>query len=204
MASSDESGSEFEVSKILKQRKRKGLIEYLVQWKGFDQDDSWEPSKNLKYCQKAIDDFNNETSARKSRSRSASRSRSRSRGRSSSRGRKSPARRKSSPKKESKSETTMTVRSRRSVAGGTVEKTEVVTKSVEEIKPKADERTQRSIIREKVETVKVTRTNSTPSEKKRWKVPEYLRFTSSDYPVMIIFVCISVIMLTFVLEKHVK
>ena len=44
---------------MLRQRKRGGTVEYLVKWKGYDEDEqSWEPEENLKNCQKEIAAFN--------------------------------------------------------------------------------------------------------------------------------------------------
>ena len=40
------------------QRGRGRTLEYYVRWKGFgDEEDSWEPVRNLKNAQAAIDDF---------------------------------------------------------------------------------------------------------------------------------------------------
>ena len=48
-----------QVESLLRQRKRGGTVEYLVKWKGYDEDEqSWEPEENLKNCQKEIAAFN--------------------------------------------------------------------------------------------------------------------------------------------------
>ncbi|XP_076448928.1 uncharacterized protein LOC143285493 [Babylonia areolata] len=83
------SGEEFEVEEILQQRKRKGVLEYLVRWRGFnDLYDSWEPASGLADCTKALKAFIAKTKRSRSKSRSRSRGRTtKSRSRSSSRGR---------------------------------------------------------------------------------------------------------------------
>ncbi|XP_054401477.1 testis-specific chromodomain protein Y 1-like [Pongo abelii] len=51
---------EFEVESIVDKRQDKnGNTEYLVWWKGYDeQDDTWEPEQHLRNCEKCILDFN--------------------------------------------------------------------------------------------------------------------------------------------------
>lgn len=47
-----------EVQEILKSRKRRGHVQYLVRWKGYTrEDDTWEPAGNLKKSPDAIKDF---------------------------------------------------------------------------------------------------------------------------------------------------
>eukprot|EP00090_Calanus_glacialis_P032479 TRINITY_DN537_c0_g1_i1.p1 TRINITY_DN537_c0_g1~~TRINITY_DN537_c0_g1_i1.p1 ORF type:complete len:180 (-),score=76.48 TRINITY_DN537_c0_g1_i1:221-760(-) len=58
---SDASGSEgeeYEVEKIIERRVRKGKTEYLIKWKGYDneEDNTWEPQENLD-CEDKIIDF---------------------------------------------------------------------------------------------------------------------------------------------------
>merc|ERR1712013_627857 len=61
MGMSDASGSEgeeYEVEKILERRVKKGKTEYLIKWKGYDneEDNTWEPQENLD-CEDKIVDF---------------------------------------------------------------------------------------------------------------------------------------------------
>jgi Integrase zinc binding domain/Chromo (CHRromatin Organisation MOdifier) domain/RNase H-like domain found in reverse transcriptase/Integrase core domain len=50
---------EYDVESILDKRKRKGVTEYLVRWKGCDKDeDTWEPTKHLN-CPEKVQDFEN-------------------------------------------------------------------------------------------------------------------------------------------------
>jgi len=58
---SDASGSEgeeYEVERIIERRVRKGKTEYLIKWKGYDneEDNTWEPQENLD-CEDKIIDF---------------------------------------------------------------------------------------------------------------------------------------------------
>ncbi|XP_054329432.1 testis-specific chromodomain protein Y 1-like [Pongo pygmaeus] len=51
---------EFEVESIVdKRRDKNGNTEYLIRWKGYNQqDDTWEPEQHLRNCEKCILDFN--------------------------------------------------------------------------------------------------------------------------------------------------
>ncbi|XP_054401470.2 testis-specific chromodomain protein Y 1-like [Pongo abelii] len=51
---------EFEVESIVdKRRDKNGNTDYLIRWKGYDQqDDTWEPEQHLRNCEKCILDFN--------------------------------------------------------------------------------------------------------------------------------------------------
>ncbi|XP_012941238.1 chromo domain-containing protein cec-1 [Aplysia californica] len=121
----------FEVDSILEQRKRKGVLEYLVRWKDADagEDTSWEPADSIiADCAQAVKSFLKAKSAKRSSSRSRKSSRSRSR--SSSRSRKATT----------KKETTKTAvrRSSRSRSKGRLSKTSTEEKKdVEEVKEKA-------------------------------------------------------------------
>ena len=47
-----------QVDYIMDQRGRGRTLEYFVRWKGFgDEEDSWEPARNLKNAKRAVDDF---------------------------------------------------------------------------------------------------------------------------------------------------
>ncbi|KAF7639810.1 Chromo domain-containing protein [Meloidogyne graminicola] len=64
---------EYEVEKILKQKKTKHGILYLVKWKGYSSDhDSWEPEENLSGAKEALDAFFGEQ--RKSKKKGVKRS----------------------------------------------------------------------------------------------------------------------------------
>ncbi|KAK7114080.1 chromo domain-containing protein cec-1-like [Littorina saxatilis] len=98
------SGEEFEVEEILEQRRRKGVLEYLVRWQGFNElYNSWEPVASLTHCKEAVKRFlaENKRSRSKSRSRSRGRpaSQSRSKSRSTSRGRGRPPKSPATPAK---------------------------------------------------------------------------------------------------------
>lgn len=206
MATDSESGSEYEVDKILQQRKRKGVIEYLVRWQGYGaENDSWEPGKNLKDCAAKIKAFNENENAnatpKKRGRKSTSRSRSRSRGRSASKGRKSPSRKKVTPVKQE----TAVRRSSRSRSRGRQQTTvETLTKKVEEFSD--DENQIKKFVTETKETV--TRSSGTAAPvKSKIKNPVkalYRQLTTSDYPTIIIFTCIALITLSFVLEPYIN
>ncbi|XP_028392347.1 chromodomain Y-like protein 2 [Dendronephthya gigantea] len=60
----------FEVEKILSKRKKRGKVEFLVQWRGYGpEEDSWEPEENLFDCLTAIEAFNKEMKKGKSKTR---------------------------------------------------------------------------------------------------------------------------------------
>ena len=49
---------EWEVEKILKKKKTRGVVKYLVQWKGFTAEgDTWEREENLKNAEELIKEF---------------------------------------------------------------------------------------------------------------------------------------------------
>jgi hypothetical protein len=50
----DEILEEYEVEKIVDKRTKNGVTEYLVKWKGYEEDENtWEPTKHLN-CQDAV------------------------------------------------------------------------------------------------------------------------------------------------------
>jgi len=49
---------EWEVEKILNKKKMKGVVKYLIWWKGFTvEGDTWERKKNLKNIEELIEEF---------------------------------------------------------------------------------------------------------------------------------------------------
>lgn len=135
---------------------------------------------------------------KRGRRKSTSRSRSRSRGRSASKSRKSAGRKKATPVKQE----TPLRRSSRSRSRGRQQTTvESTTRKVEEFSD--DEGRSKTVI-----TETVTKSNATSAPRKtKWSNPLescYRYLTSSDYPVMIIFVCITLITISFLLEPYVN
>ena len=57
---------EWEVEKILNKRKERGVVKYLVIWKGFMvENDSWERKKNLKNMKKLVEEFKGKIEVRR-------------------------------------------------------------------------------------------------------------------------------------------
>lgn len=68
------------VGEVLKDRKKRGQIEYLIRWKNFGaEEDSWEPASNLLNAGSILQEYIQNKASRKSRRSSRSRSRSQSR-----------------------------------------------------------------------------------------------------------------------------
>ena len=52
---------EYEVAKVLDSRRKNRIIEYLVDWKGYGEEErQWEPEKHLENALDAVLDFHNE------------------------------------------------------------------------------------------------------------------------------------------------
>ncbi|XP_056019997.1 chromobox protein homolog 2-like isoform X2 [Ostrea edulis] len=190
------------VDKILQQRKKKGVVEYLVRWQGYGAaNDSWEPGKNLKDCADKIKAFNASATPKKRGRKSTSRSRSRSRGRSTSKTRKSPARKRTAAVQQ---ETPVRRSSRSSSRGRQQTTVETITKKVQEFSD--DEGISKKVVTETKETV--TRSNaSATAVKTKWRNPletAYRQLTTSDYPVLVIFACITLITLSYIMEPCVN
>ena len=50
--------SEFEVEKVLKHKRNKNSMKYLIQWKGFTiEEEPWEPEQNLIDCRQKINEY---------------------------------------------------------------------------------------------------------------------------------------------------
>ncbi|XP_046340435.2 chromobox protein homolog 2-like [Haliotis rufescens] len=233
MASSD-SESAYEVDQILNQRKRKGVLEYLVRWRGFGkEEDSWEPGKNLSNCAAAMAAYIKLTAPAKTQKKSSkSRSRSRSRSRSTSRSRTTKSK-SSRPQTPTALSRTPRSRSRSSSRGRQAKqpetpprqskRTEVVTKTSTNRTPGRIERT--------TEVVKQIRDDSRPTEVKTTRVVQsrtevktvedkvdgkpvaaspqqgignslYTLWQTADTAVLILFVCVSIIVLSYVVENY--
>lgn len=55
---SEDDDREWEVSEILNHRKRRGKLEYLVQWSDTtSKDDTWEPEENLEHSKEVLDEY---------------------------------------------------------------------------------------------------------------------------------------------------
>ena len=55
LSDNERKSEEFVVDKILGQRKKGRVNEYLIRWKGFgSEDDTWEPTSNLQHAKKAL------------------------------------------------------------------------------------------------------------------------------------------------------
>ncbi|GAB1600550.1 chromo domain-containing protein cec-1-like isoform X1 [Argonauta hians] len=68
------------IGAVLKDRKKRGQIEYLIRWKNFGaEEDSWEPVSNLSSALPLLEEYKKNKSASVQRRRSRSRSRSRTR-----------------------------------------------------------------------------------------------------------------------------
>ena len=58
MVVTDEGDKEFEVNYVVNSRLKYGKLEFLVHWKGYqDEDCTWEPESNLKRSRDVINDF---------------------------------------------------------------------------------------------------------------------------------------------------
>ncbi|XP_055955550.1 chromodomain Y-like protein [Patella vulgata] len=239
MATSGSDSDVFEVKEIIKQREKKGIIEYLVRWDGFgEEEDSWEPSKSLVNCVDQIKTFVQAQDANKmeqksaAKSRSKGRARSRSRGRSRSRARSKSNTRKSKTKKSSSrsSKTTAAV-----VVSSDEEdlivtpkrqtrRTEVVTRTktnnfpgrmetsaslmkvtTDEDDPEITKTT--TVLRERreVEMVENHKTLISSIKGGESEEPNFVvkMWNYADTAVLILFICISVFLLSFVLEKYI-
>lgn len=228
-----ESDIEMEVGEILGERKSKKGLEYLVRWKNFGKgDDSWEPLRNLVNAVGAIADFHKKavTTQKKKRDRkssSRSRSRSRSRGRS---GSKSPGRgkKKASPARStSRSRKSVTKTTVTSTPTMNEKKVETVTRS-----PGRFEQTTETITRKSypspaetsrlstVSRVTEVRTSTDrvdgPVSNQGGFVQTYVTdplkslregcgcVARSDYPAIVVFATIAIIVLSFVIQKNVN
>ena len=66
IAADNDKKSEWEVDKITDKRKYRNRIEYKVQWRGYDKNEStWEPISNLHNSRQAVRQFESDESAKK-------------------------------------------------------------------------------------------------------------------------------------------
>lgn len=194
-----------EAEQILQERSRgRGKKEYLVRWEGKGpKSDSWEAASSVP--QKLVKKFlspGKKTPAKRSRTRSTSRGRG---GRSRSRTRKaskSPSRRKSAPTGAP------TRQSRRSIVETKTPESEVRTETITsktDISQNNVGTVTRTVTEEKVVSVKKSPINRLSDSAPAWRpqLPDVGRYYNSDYAMIIVFTCVTVITLSFVLENKV-
>lgn len=67
-----EGPEEYEVEKILEQRRVNNQTEYLIKWKNYpESDNQWEPAKNLTHVQRLLKDFHRDHRKKTKKDRSA-------------------------------------------------------------------------------------------------------------------------------------
>ncbi|XP_063440234.1 chromobox protein homolog 2-like [Mytilus trossulus] len=198
-----------EAEQVLQERSRgRGKKEYLVRWEGKGpESDSWEPASSVP--QKIVKRFSSpgkKTPAKRSRTRSTSRGRG---GRSRSKTRKaskSPSRRKSAPT------AAPTRQSRRSIIETKTPESEIRTETLTsktDVSQNNIGTVTRTVTEEKTVTSSVKKSpinrfsdsDSAPAWKRN--LPDVGQYYNSDYAMIIVFTCVTIITLSFVLENKV-
>ncbi|XP_064640873.1 uncharacterized protein LOC135495831 isoform X2 [Lineus longissimus] len=200
-----------QVEQILGQRRKGRTVEFLVRWQGCgEEEDTWEPLKNLASCADMIDAFRESHTAagsvRKPRGRGRSRTTkvtasSRSRSRSSSRGRPKSATRKSTRTQPQVTPVRKT-RSDMIVATKSIVERETETKTASQVIQRHTDTRQITVT--ETRTVSKTIASSSPPRKESCakNICNCLNLRRSDIPIIIVVACLAFIFISVLFMKR--